>query len=62
MCDRGLKITLGKRTLADINELAEALKYAANYHKDLRSPVRDQLETLARIRDRVVTLLCGLKR
>ncbi|MBQ7206528.1 MAG: hypothetical protein IJS01_01890 [Lentisphaeria bacterium] len=55
--DRGLKITLGKRTLADINELAEALKYAANYHRTLRGPVIDQLETLSRIRDRVVTLL-----
>ena len=62
VCDRGLKITLGKRTLADINELAEALKYAAGYHKDLRGPVIDQLETLARIRDRVVTLLGRMKK
>lgn len=60
--DRGLKITLGKRTLADINELAEALRYAADYHKDLRVHVDDLLGSLARIRDRVVTLLCRIRK
>ena len=56
-CDKGLHITLGKRTLADINELAEALKFMAQSDEALRGLCIAHVVRLGEVRDRVITLL-----
>ena len=56
-CDKGLHITLGKRTLADINELADALGFMAQNYDMLRELCVSHVARLGEIRDRVITLL-----
>ena len=60
--DKGLKITLGKRTIADLNELADALKFIAANHPALRELALKHLENLAQILDRVISLLSAAKK
>ncbi len=60
--EKGLKISLGKRTLADINELAAALRFLAENYEEISDTVNKHIDDLALVRDRIILILSGCKK
>jgi hypothetical protein len=59
---RGLKISLGKRALADIGELYRALEGIGRHQKSLRPKLASISEFLLQIRERVIDIAEHLRR
>ena len=55
--ETGLKRTLGKRVLADLNELADALRFVADHLETVKALAAEHRENLAQIHDQVTSLL-----
>lgn len=59
---RGLKISLGKRALADLNELAGGLKRLCDLQRSLSSHAALTIELLGHVRERLVDLVEQLRK
>lgn len=59
--ESGLKRTLGKRVLADLNELADALSFVADHLETVKILAAEHRENLAQIHDQMTFLLNRIK-
>ncbi len=58
---RGLKISLGKRALSDLNELSGGLNKLGKFQPSLRSHLENQIEFLGHVRERLIDLVEPLR-
>jgi len=59
---RGLKISLGKRALADLNELVGALEQLRDLQHSLKSEISLAVELLGHVRERLIDLVEQLRK
>ena len=59
--DRALKLSLGKRSLSDLNELTGELSRLAGIQHSLREMLELHIELLAHVREQLIDLLTRLR-
>ncbi|HCH85683.1 MAG TPA: hypothetical protein DFL85_09230, partial [Lentisphaeria bacterium] len=59
---RGLKISLGKRALADLNELVGALEQLSTLQRSLATDLALAVELLGHVRERLIDLVEQLRK
>ena len=55
--ERGLKISLGKRALADLNDLIGGLRRLAGFQRSLGSEINSHIARLGQVREQLLDLL-----